>query len=142
MPQAARSLCFSPDGRLLATAFAASRMAAIFDAASGRQLALLSGHKGDATACAFACYGGGPATSTGVLATASEDRTVRLVDVAAALQAADEDVQLQVGGWGLGEGSGGGGEGGRLGPGSPSVFRFATSCDGCLGSDAPTPCCL
>ena len=67
-----RSLVFSPDGRLLASA---GRSVQIWDAASGRQLIEPPGHRGAVRGVAFSPDGRS-------LASAGEDRTLRIWDLA------------------------------------------------------------
>jgi WD40 repeat protein len=79
LPNSARVVAFSPDGRLLLGATLADTTVKLFDIARRREVRDLFGHTGRVTAAAFSPDGR-------LVATASVDRTVRIWDPATGSQ--------------------------------------------------------
>jgi WD40 repeat protein len=79
LPNEARVVAFSPDGRLLLGATLADTTVKLFDIARRREVRDLFGHTGRVTAAAFSPDGR-------LIATASVDRTVRIWDPATGSQ--------------------------------------------------------
>ena len=90
IPSSVESAAFSPDGRRIVTA-SSDNTARIWDAATGKQIAVLQGHTGWVQSAAFSPDGRR-------IVTASDDNTARLWDAAtgkqiAALQGHTDGVQ-------------------------------------------------
>jgi len=74
-----QSIGFSPDGRMIASAGIDTRVATVWDVATGREVRTLAGHSGWVTSVAFSPDGR-------TLATGSSDKTIKLWDIASGWQ--------------------------------------------------------
>jgi WD40 repeat protein len=86
-PLMVRSLCFSPDGRSIATA--TGHFASVWDVATGNRRCKLTGHSGLVNTVCFSADGR-------LLATGSKDGTVRLWDVSSGQERTAFDWQTGV----------------------------------------------